>query len=271
MTNEVMSVEILVPISEVLFEGHSISIYGTYENPLFLAKDVAIWIQYDVSSINKMLKNVDEDEKVRRIVPTPSGAQESWLLTEQGVYEVLFQSRKPVAKECKKVVKAHMKELRTTGVTLGRNLSIQQQTSVLLNKLDELLFQQESEIAQLHLEVDMLNEQTDQIQDEISLIDTQIKELQPYAKKYKEFLAEDALMTIDDFARIMHPRYNLGRNRLFKWMRNKRMLGSEGNTRNMPHKQLVKRNILKVLKNQVFITKKGFDYLCGELDKHFNL
>ncbi|MES9681722.1 BRO family protein [Gottfriedia acidiceleris] len=271
MTTEVMNVEVLVPISEMTFEGRSFAIYGTFENPLFLAKDVAEWIEYDASSINKMLKNVDEDEKVRKIVPTQSGAQESWMLTEQGMYEVLLQSRKPVAKECKRVVKAHMKELRTAGVTLRQNLTLKQQTSVLLSKLDELLIQQETELAQLNLQIEMLGEQTDLLEEEIRVVDSQIRELQPYAEKYKEFLSEDALMTIDDFARIMYPRYSLGRNQLFQLMRDKRMLGSEGRNRNMPHRQLVNRNVLKLLKNQVFITKRGFDYLCDTLDSHFNL
>ena len=44
--------------------GKQFRIYGDFENPLFLAKDVAEWIEHsDVSSVNKMLNNVDEDEK----------------------------------------------------------------------------------------------------------------------------------------------------------------------------------------------------------------
>lgn len=43
-----------------------------------LSTDFAIW--------------VDDDEKVRKIVPTLGGNQEMWLLTEDGIYEVLMQS-----------------------------------------------------------------------------------------------------------------------------------------------------------------------------------
>ena len=38
-----------------------------------------------------------------------------WFLTEDGVYEVLMQSRKPIAKQFKKEVKKILKEIRTTG------------------------------------------------------------------------------------------------------------------------------------------------------------
>ena len=43
---------------------------------------------------------VDEDEKTTRTIIT-SGSNyqtEAWFLTEDGLYEVLMQSRKPIAK-----------------------------------------------------------------------------------------------------------------------------------------------------------------------------
>ncbi len=73
-------------------------IYEDFDNPLFLAKDVAGWIEYDPSSINKMIVAVDDTEKVRNIIPTLGGNQESWFLTEDGLYDVLMQSRKPIYK-----------------------------------------------------------------------------------------------------------------------------------------------------------------------------
>ena len=90
-------------------------LYGTVEEPLFLAKDVAEWIDYDLSSINKLVQNVDDEEKVRSIIPTLGGEQEMWMLTEGGVYEVLMQSRKPKAKLFKKEVKSILKSIRLNG------------------------------------------------------------------------------------------------------------------------------------------------------------
>lgn len=102
-------------INEQEVLGKNFKIYGSIDEPLFLAKDVAEWIEYDKSSMNKMLNKVDEDEKVRNIVPTLGGAQEMWLLTEDGLYEVLMQSRKPIAKQFKKEVKKILKQIRQTG------------------------------------------------------------------------------------------------------------------------------------------------------------
>lgn len=106
----------LVVIDEREVLGKEFKIYGDFENPLFLAKDVAEWIDYDKTSVNKMLNNVDENEKVRNIVPTVGGNQEMWLLTEDGVYEVLMQSRKPIAKAFKKEVKIILKTIRQNGM-----------------------------------------------------------------------------------------------------------------------------------------------------------
>lgn len=91
--------------------GKEVKVYGDFENPLFLAKDVAEWIEH--SNHRSMLESVDEDEKGVRIVYTLGGPQESWVLTENGLYEVLFLSRKPIAKEFKQGVKSLLRDLRT--------------------------------------------------------------------------------------------------------------------------------------------------------------
>ena len=87
-------------------------IYGDYDNPLFLAKDVAEWIEYDVSNVSKMVKKVDEDEKII----TRTNNTSATFLTEDGLYEVLMQSRKPIAKQFKKEVKKILKDVRKHGM-----------------------------------------------------------------------------------------------------------------------------------------------------------
>lgn len=80
---------------------------------MFKATDVAIIINH--SNITKMLSLVDDDEKGVNQLLTPGGNQQVWFLTEDGLYEVLMQSRKPIAKQFKKGVKKILHEVRTTG------------------------------------------------------------------------------------------------------------------------------------------------------------
>ena len=108
-----ISMNQLEVINEQVVLEKEFKVYGTFENPLFLAKDVAEWIEH--SNPRMMLQKIDEDEKVVNNVYTLGGVQEAWFLTEDGLYEVLMQSRKPIAKQFKKEVKKILKEIRKTG------------------------------------------------------------------------------------------------------------------------------------------------------------
>ena len=90
--------------------GFDFKVYGDVDNPLFLAKDVANWIEHNKPS--EMILNIDDDEKLKAIISHSGQSREMWFLTEDGLYEVLMQSRKPIAKEFKKKVKEILKELR---------------------------------------------------------------------------------------------------------------------------------------------------------------
>lgn len=101
-------------IDERIVLGKGFRIYGTVENPLFLAKDVANWIENKNPA--QMLKVVDEDEKLIYTIYISGQNREMWFLTEDGLYEVLMQSRKPIAKQFKKKVKEILKSIRKHGM-----------------------------------------------------------------------------------------------------------------------------------------------------------
>ena len=115
-------------VSRSKFMGQEVDVYGTAEEPLFLAKDVAKWIGH--SDVSMMMRNVDEDEKVTSNVCTPGGRQNAWFLTEDGLYEVLMQSRKPIAKQFKKGVKDILKTIRRTGEFNAQHQQQQSQTKL---------------------------------------------------------------------------------------------------------------------------------------------
>lgn len=91
--------------------GQQFEVYGTPQEPLFKAKDVATLL--GLTNQRDFVKRVDDDELRKLNLPGQSG--ETWMLTEDGLYEVLMQSRKPIAKSFKKGVKAILKEIRTNG------------------------------------------------------------------------------------------------------------------------------------------------------------
>lgn len=93
--------------------GFPVKVYGTPQEPMFLAKDVAEIIEHQ--QVSRMVELVDDDEKLMCLISTSGQNRQMWFLTENGLYEVLMQSRKPIAKEFKKGVKAVLKEIRTKG------------------------------------------------------------------------------------------------------------------------------------------------------------
>ncbi|WP_282804544.1 BRO-N domain-containing protein [Clostridium tetani] len=103
--------------------GKDFKVYGDFQNPLFLAKDVAEWIDYQKTSegyynTSKMLNTVDKDEKVT--IPNKDSGGSKLFLTEDGLYEVLMQSRKPIAKKFKKEVKKILKSIRMNGMYVAQ-------------------------------------------------------------------------------------------------------------------------------------------------------
>ncbi|MBZ0928205.1 phage antirepressor KilAC domain-containing protein [Clostridioides difficile] len=103
----------LQTIKEQELLGKEFRVYGTLEKPLFLAKDVAKWIEH--SNVSTMLSNIEAEEKELIQIGTLNNAYSAWFLTEDGLYEVLMQSRKQIAKQFKKEVKKILKEIRKTG------------------------------------------------------------------------------------------------------------------------------------------------------------
>ena len=120
-----MAKEIINVLKQTELLGHQFSVYGTAEEPLFLAKEVASIIGH--TNPSKMLDMVDEDERVKifGVIELTNGYKpcESatynganyLFVTESGLYELLMQSRTEQAKMFKSGVKEILKTIRKTG------------------------------------------------------------------------------------------------------------------------------------------------------------
>ena len=103
----------MITILETInLQGHELDIYGTKEEPLFLAVEVAKLIDYSIGNTGQMLNSVDPDEKLTLTIQGAGQRRNMWFLTEYGLYEVLMQSRKPIARRFKSSVKRILKDIR---------------------------------------------------------------------------------------------------------------------------------------------------------------
>ena len=182
--------------------GKEFRVYGTTENPLFLAKDVANWIEHNKP--NEMIAKVDEDEKLKAIITHSGQRREMWFLTEDGLYEVLMQSRKPIAKAFKKEVKQILKQIRQT----GGYIPVSQED-------DEKLI-----LAKALMITKRTIEQKEQL---LQQANKTIQEQKPLVELAKDFIDKDGLTSVDDFAKNLAIK-GLGRNNMYKYLREHKIL-----------------------------------------------
>lgn len=190
--------------------GKDFKIYGTIENPLFLAKDVSNWIEHSKTSM--MLQGIDEDEKLRETIFTSGQGREMWFLTEDGMYEVLMQSRKPIAKQFKKQVKQILKDIRKHGMYAR----------------DELL-----ENPDLLIQVAT---QLKKEREEKRLLQAKIQEQQPKVLFADAVSTANTSILIGELAKLLKQNgVDTGQNRLFAWLRdNGYLIKRKGTDYNMP-------------------------------------
>lgn len=166
--------------------GKSLTLYGDFENPLVLAKEVAEWIEH--SNVSMMLQTIDDDEKELHQIGTLNNAYSAWFLTEDGVYEVLMQSRKPIAKKFKREVKAVLKSIRKHG------------TYMTAEKIEEVLSNPDM-IIQLATKLKQERAEKEKLKIENLQQKQMIGELKPKADYTDTILKSNELVTITQIAK----------------------------------------------------------------------
>ena len=195
--------------------GQQLTVYGTMEQPLFLAKDVAEWIEH--TNPASMLQSIDSDEKLIETLFISGQGREVWLLTEDGLYEVLMQSRKPIAKQFKKGVKNILREIRTTGgylatsdtdtneEILAKAVLVAQKTierkDQRIKRLEHDAAAQAKQLTEQASTIKQQNKQIDELQSKATYLD-QI--LQSKSTVTTSQIAQDYGMSAKKFNKLLH-------------------------------------------------------------------
>ena len=182
-------------INKSTFLDKEIDVWGTVEQPLFRAKDVASWL--GIKNVPDLVKRIDNEEVHRLNLCGLQG--ETWFLTEDGLYELLMQSRKPIAKQFKKGVKKILHEIRTKGGYIATNE----------NDSDEDIMARAYVIAQRTLarreeRIRQLETQTEQQAETINLQKKELTVAAPKAEYYDKTLASTSCMTTTQVADDLH-------------------------------------------------------------------
>ncbi|MDD4601471.1 hypothetical protein SDC9_04155 [bioreactor metagenome] len=218
----------IVEQREVL--GKEFRMYGDVDSPLFKADDVATWIEH--SNVSVMLNSVDESEKQLITIGTISNVYTAWFLTEDGLYEVLMQSRKPIAKEFKKQVKEILRTIRKHGIYATDNVIAQvlENPDFGIKLLSQLKEEREK------------NKQ----------LSTQVEQDKPKVVFADSVATSKTSILIGDLAKLIKQNgYDIGQNRLFEWLRENRYLIKSGSSRNMPTQKAMEMVLFEVKESTV--------------------
>ena len=210
---------------------------------MFLASDVADWIEH--SQTSKMVKSVDDDEKLIGTLFLSGQNRDTWFLTEDGLYEVCMQSRKPIAKKIKKEIKQYLKSIRLTGAAIP------------YGKEQEMVNYYFSSLSS-DLQGKIVNE----------LIEKN-KELQTF---YDDLMNTEGLMQMNTVAKEL----GIGEYTLFAYLRGKKVLFYDKDMVNVPYERFRKEGKFAVketpchdgkIRSVTYSTKKGLDYIRKLLRK----
>lgn len=177
-------------ISKSTFLDKEIDVWGSVENPLFRANDVQSWL--GLKNVSRTVANVDEEERLNLKL---SRGGSMWFLTEEGVYELLMQSRKPIAKQFKKGVKAILHEIRTKGGYIASSVNDTPEAIMAraLKIADETLKRNEQRVRELEA-------QTEQQAQTIGIQQKELTVAAPKVKYYDDTLASTDCLTTTQVA-----------------------------------------------------------------------
>lgn len=93
------------------FDDHKLDVYSSLDEPIFKASDVANLVDYS-NNTWKLLELCEADEKLNLPMVVAGQVRKVSFVTEQGLYNILSQSRKPIARKWRKIIGQELINLR---------------------------------------------------------------------------------------------------------------------------------------------------------------
>ena len=106
---------------------------------MFSARDVADMVGYSAGNTWNMLGMVETDEKLILPMVVARQSRSVSFVTESGLYNILAQSRKPLARKWRRLISDELINLRKQ-----RNYNILEQFQEWDHKLDDIYFDEET-------------------------------------------------------------------------------------------------------------------------------
>lgn len=200
--------------------------------PWFVGKDVTSILGYTNAS-KALADHVDDEDKLNNDSLLSLGQRGGWLINESGLYSLILSSKLPKAKEFKRWVTSEvLPSIRKHGAymtddVLERTITDPDFMIKLLTKMKEE--KKAREIAE-----------------------QQVKELTPKGIFADAVNSSETSILVGELAKLLKQNgVNMGRNRLFDWMKNNGYLIKSGSERNMPTQKSMEMKLLEIKERNV--------------------
>lgn len=131
--------EIVKVVGTIKLGGQELDVYSSLDEPVFKAADIATMLDYSAGNVWNLLGMCEEDEKVLLTSIVAGQRRQVSFVTERGLYNILEQSRKPLARKWRRVINDELIALRK-----ARNLNILERFDEWDHALDNLYFDEET-------------------------------------------------------------------------------------------------------------------------------
>lgn len=128
-------------IGTITFGNKNLDVYSSVDEPLFKATDIAEMIDYSAGNTWKMLEMCENDEKLNLPLVVTGQRRNVSFVTETGLYNILSQSRKPIARAWRRIIHNELIRLRK-----DRGNDIIEQFEDWDHQLDNIYFDEETGI-----------------------------------------------------------------------------------------------------------------------------
>ncbi len=128
-----------VIVGVIKFDNKLLDVYDSLDEPIFRATDIANMIDYSEGNTWKLLELCEADEKLNLPLVVAGQRRNVSFVTETGLYNILSQSRKPIARKWRRIIHDELIKLRKS-----RDYNIVEQFEEWDHELDNIYFDEET-------------------------------------------------------------------------------------------------------------------------------
>ena len=248
-----------------VFDGYELTIIDDKGEPKFKLSDVCKILEIGNPS---QVKTRLEDGVISNegILDSLGRTQQATFVNEDGLYDVILDSRKPEAKKFRKWITSDvLPSIRKHGAYMTPE-TIEQ---ALLNP-DTII----------QLATNLKSEQ-----EKRKRLEEQKKRDEPYTTFGKVVATSDASINIGSFAKLLYDKHGIkmGRNKLFAWLRDNGYLMRSGREKNQPKQQYIQQGLFETTVTMIsrthgdvqsvttFVTGKGQVEIAKKIISDFNV